>query len=85
MFQYDVFSAVYYETFPYSIVFFHKAAFADSEIDVESITFHELRDMAINANKMLLDKVEAQKRLKDPPRSSRGGSGQQNQNSKREE
>ena len=44
--------------------FFHEAAFADHEIEVASVTFHELRDMAMSANKMLRDKVAAQERLR---------------------
>ncbi|MFH1154412.1 MAG: cache domain-containing protein [Pseudomonadota bacterium] len=44
--------------------FFHGAAFADREIDVAGLTFCELRGMALNANKMLRDKVAAQDRLR---------------------
>ncbi|MEJ2694607.1 MAG: cache domain-containing protein, partial [Candidatus Thiodiazotropha sp.] len=44
--------------------FFHEAAFADREIEVGGVTFHELQDMAISANKMLQDKVAAQQRLR---------------------
>ena len=44
--------------------FFHEAAFADREIEVAGLTFHELRGMAKNANKMLRDKVAAQERLR---------------------
>jgi signal transduction histidine kinase/DNA-binding NarL/FixJ family response regulator len=44
--------------------FFHEAAFADREIEVAGLTFHELRGMALNANKMLRDKVAAQERLR---------------------
>ncbi len=44
--------------------FFHEAAFADREIEVVGLTFNELRSMAINANKMLRDKVAAQERLR---------------------
>ena len=43
--------------------FFHEAAFADREIEVAGLTFRELRGMALNANKMLRDKVAAQERL----------------------
>jgi signal transduction histidine kinase len=45
--------------------FFHEAAFADREIEVAGVTFHELRGMALNANKMLRDKVGAQDRLRE--------------------
>jgi signal transduction histidine kinase/DNA-binding NarL/FixJ family response regulator len=44
--------------------FFHKAAFADREIEVAGLTFRELRGMALNANKMLRDKVAARERLR---------------------
>jgi signal transduction histidine kinase/DNA-binding NarL/FixJ family response regulator len=44
--------------------FFHEAAFADREIEVAGLTFQELRGMALNANKMLRDKVAAQERLR---------------------
>ncbi len=44
--------------------FFHEAAFADREIKVTGLTFSELRSMALNANKMLRDKVAAQERLR---------------------
>jgi signal transduction histidine kinase/CheY-like chemotaxis protein len=44
--------------------FFHEAAFADREIEVAGLTFNELRGMALNANKMLRDKVAAQERLR---------------------
>ncbi|MBU0509834.1 cache domain-containing protein, partial [bacterium] len=44
--------------------FFHEAAFADREIEVAGLTFRELRGMALNANKMLRDKVAAQERLR---------------------
>ncbi|OQX17104.1 MAG: hypothetical protein BWK76_10670 [Desulfobulbaceae bacterium A2] len=44
--------------------FFHEAAFADREIEVSGLTFSELRGMALNANKMLRDKVAAQERLR---------------------
>ena len=44
--------------------FFHEAAFADHEIEVAGLTFRELRGMALNANKMLRDKVAAQERLR---------------------
>ncbi len=44
--------------------FFHQAAFADREIEVAGLTFGELRGMALNANKMLQDKVAAQERLR---------------------
>jgi signal transduction histidine kinase/DNA-binding response OmpR family regulator len=44
--------------------FFHEAAFADREIEVSALTFRELRGMALNANKMLRDKVAAQERLR---------------------
>ena len=44
--------------------FFHEAAFADREIEVAGLTFRELRGMALNANKMLQDKVAAQERLR---------------------
>jgi signal transduction histidine kinase/DNA-binding NarL/FixJ family response regulator len=44
--------------------FFHGAAFADREIEVAGLTFRELRVMAVNANKMLRDKVAAQERLR---------------------
>lgn len=44
--------------------FFHEAAFADREIEVADLTFHELRGMALNANKMLQDKVAARERLR---------------------
>jgi signal transduction histidine kinase/FixJ family two-component response regulator len=44
--------------------FFHEVAFADREIEVAGLTFHELRGMALNANKMLRDKVAAQEQLR---------------------
>jgi signal transduction histidine kinase/DNA-binding response OmpR family regulator len=44
--------------------FFHEAATADREIEVAGLTFRELRGMAVNANKMLRDKVAAQERLR---------------------
>ncbi|MDX9971588.1 MAG: cache domain-containing protein [FCB group bacterium] len=44
--------------------FFHEATFADREIEVGGLTYRELRGMALNANKMLLDKVAAQERLR---------------------
>ncbi|MEJ2622017.1 MAG: cache domain-containing protein [Candidatus Thiodiazotropha sp.] len=44
--------------------FFHEAAFSDREIEVANVTFHELRSMALSANKMLSDKVAAQDRLR---------------------
>ncbi|MFH0730327.1 MAG: cache domain-containing protein [Pseudomonadota bacterium] len=44
--------------------FFHEAAFADREIEVAGLTFRELRGMALNANKMLRDKVAARERLR---------------------
>ncbi len=44
--------------------FFHEAAVADREIEVAGLTFRELRGMAMNANKMLRDKVAAQERLR---------------------
>ncbi len=44
--------------------FFHEAAFADREIEVAGLTFRELRGMAVNANKMLRDKVAVQERLR---------------------
>ncbi len=43
--------------------FFHEATFANREIEVAGLTFRELRGMAVNANKMLRDKVAAQERL----------------------
>ena len=44
--------------------FFHEAAFADREIAVAGLTFRELRGMALNANKMLRDKIAARERLR---------------------
>ncbi|MFH1985628.1 MAG: cache domain-containing protein [Pseudomonadota bacterium] len=44
--------------------FFHEAAFADRKIEVTGLTFRELRGMALNANKMLRDKLAAQERLR---------------------
>ncbi len=44
--------------------FFHEAAYADREIEVSGLTFRELRGMALNANKMLRDKIAVQEKLR---------------------